>query len=62
MRQRQKRFRDEKRKIRTPCPQHHQDPVFQCKKEKKGDERHKCLEKNCRQKEGRSRKDEDLME
>jgi len=35
MRQRQKRFRDEKRKIRTPCPQHHQDPVFQCKKEKK---------------------------
>jgi len=35
---------------------------IQCKKEKKGDERHKCLEKNCRQKEGRSRKDEDLME
>jgi len=59
MRQRQKRFRDEKRKTRTPCPQHHQDPV---QERKKGDERHKCLEKNCRQKEGRSRKDEDLME
>jgi len=35
MRQRQKRFRDEKRKTRTPCPQHHQDPVQERKKRRR---------------------------